>query len=43
MATKIVATATVRALKGRKLIPTRAALTLVRRQPIDVITDQKKA
>lgn len=29
MATKVVATATVRALKGRKLIPTRAALTLV--------------
>ncbi|XP_037814813.1 iron-sulfur cluster assembly 1 homolog, mitochondrial isoform X1 [Lucilia sericata] len=28
MATKVVATATVRALKGRKLIPTRAALTL---------------
>lgn len=31
MATKVVATATVRALKGRKLLPTRAALTLVRR------------
>ncbi|XP_055855361.1 iron-sulfur cluster assembly 1 homolog, mitochondrial [Episyrphus balteatus] len=28
MATKVVATATVRALKGRKLLPTRAALTL---------------
>ncbi|XP_065364022.1 iron-sulfur cluster assembly 1 homolog, mitochondrial isoform X1 [Calliphora vicina] len=28
MATKVVATATVRALKGRKLMPTRAALTL---------------
>ncbi|XP_067635956.1 iron-sulfur cluster assembly 1 homolog, mitochondrial [Eurosta solidaginis] len=28
MSTKVVATATVRALKGRKLIPTRAALTL---------------
>lgn len=29
MASKIIATATVRAVKGRKLIPTRAALTLV--------------
>lgn len=29
MATRVVATATVRAVKGRKLIPTRAALTLV--------------
>lgn len=29
MGTKVVATATVRALKGRKLLPTRAALTLV--------------
>ncbi|KAH8290036.1 hypothetical protein KR044_002315 [Drosophila immigrans] len=28
MATRVVATATVRAVKGRKLIPTRAALTL---------------
>ncbi|XP_014095451.1 iron-sulfur cluster assembly 1 homolog, mitochondrial [Bactrocera oleae] len=28
MSTKVVATATVRALKGRKLLPTRAALTL---------------
>ncbi|XP_017156619.1 iron-sulfur cluster assembly 1 homolog, mitochondrial isoform X1 [Drosophila miranda] len=28
MATRVVATATVRALKGRKLLPTRAALTL---------------
>ncbi|XP_017494207.1 PREDICTED: iron-sulfur cluster assembly 1 homolog, mitochondrial isoform X2 [Rhagoletis zephyria] len=28
MSTKVVATATVRALKGRKLMPTRAALTL---------------
>ncbi|XP_055374853.1 iron-sulfur cluster assembly 1 homolog, mitochondrial [Condylostylus longicornis] len=28
MATKVVATATIRAVKGRKLIPTRAALTL---------------
>ncbi|XP_063696423.1 iron-sulfur cluster assembly 1 homolog, mitochondrial [Culicoides brevitarsis] len=28
MATKVVATATVRALKGRKLMPTKAALTL---------------
>lgn len=31
MATKVVATATVRALKGRKLMPMRAALTLVRK------------
>lgn len=31
MATRVVATATVRAVKGRKLIPTRAALTLVRK------------
>jgi hypothetical protein len=30
MAAKTIATATVRALKGRKLLPTRAALTLVR-------------
>lgn len=29
MATKTIATATVRAMKGRRLIPTRAALTLV--------------
>lgn len=29
MATRVVATATVRAVKGRKILPTRAALTLV--------------
>lgn len=29
MATKVVATATVKALKGRKFTPTKAALTLV--------------
>jgi len=34
MATRVVATATVRAVKGRKLIPTRAALTLVRKTAI---------